>query len=185
MSTNIVVQNARLSYVNLFSPRATKDGDPKYSTTVLVPKGDTASYQAIRAAVEEATQYGIGAKWNGKRPPRIDTPIHDGDGTRENGEPFGDECKGHWLFTASSKRQPGVVDQRVQPIMDSTQVYSGMYANVAVNFYPYDAGGHRGIAAGLNHVQKVRDGDSLGGGPSASEVFSVLPDVQGNGSWSL
>ena len=178
MSTSLVTGKVRLSYVNLFEPRAPLNGgDPKYSVTVMLPKTDAATYQIIQAALNEATQDGVAKKWGGRMPAKLDVPIHDGDGVRPNGEPFGEECRGCWVFTASGKQQPGIVDQRVQPILDSTQVYSGIYAHVDVNFYPYDAAGKRGIGIGLNNVQKVADGEALSGRRAASAVFAPVADA--------
>lgn len=178
---SIVTGKVRLSYANLLEPRAPQGGgDPKYSATLLLPKSDAATLQAIQTAIQAATQEGIAKRWNGRQPARIDIPIHDGDGARPNGEPFGDECKGCWVFTASSKQQPGIVDQRVQPILDSTKVYSGMYAFVEINFFPYSANGKNGIGVGLNNIQKVADGEPLAGRRPATEVFKPVAAPMGN-----
>ena len=95
--TAVTTGEVRLSFVNLFQPRANQPGqEPKYSTTILIPKTDTATMQRISAAIEGAAQKGATSIWNGARPPQLATPIHDGDGLRPNGEAFGPECKGHW-----------------------------------------------------------------------------------------
>lgn len=176
MSASIVTGKVRLSYVNVFEPQTPQGGgDPKYSATILMPKSDTMTMQVIQAAINEATQEGVSKRWDGKMPAKIDIPIHDGDGGRpSDGEPFGEECRGCWIFTASAKQKPGIVDQRVQPIMDSTQVYSGMYAYVDINFYAYNSNGKKGIGIGLNNVQKVADGEALAGRRSASEAFKPI-----------
>lgn len=175
-TTRITTGEVRLSFVHLFKPYAHVPGqEEKFSTTVLVPKTDVATKQAIDKAIELATQNGVKDKWNGVRPPVINIPIYDGDGVKpSDGMPFGDECKGHWVFTASAKAEypPEVVDQYVQPIINHSEVYSGIYARVNVNFYPYAFGGKKGIGCGLGAVQKVRDGEALGGGRvSAVQAF--------------
>lgn len=164
---------ARLSYAHLFQPYAYQQGqDAKYSTTILVPKTDMAAKQRIDAAIQAAVQAGISEKWGGQKPPILAIPVYDGDGVRpSDGMPFGAECKGHWVFTASSKQPISVVDQSIQPILDQTQVYSGMYARVSVTFFPYNSNGKKGVGCGLNAVQKVSDGEPLGGGVSADEAF--------------
>ena len=99
--------------------------------------------------------------------------VHDGDGVRPNGEAFGEECRGHWVFTASSKQAPQVVDMNLNPIINQTDVYSGCYARVCVNFFPYNSNGKRGVGIGLNAVQKIEDGEPLGGRVSAAEAFGA------------
>lgn len=171
--TNVTTGQVRLSYVHLFQPYAAqKDQEPKFSTTILLPKSDVATMQKINTAIQEAIQQGINSKWNGVRPPIIAIPVHDGDGARpSDGMPFGEECKGHWVFTASSKQQQAVVDLNIQPILNQTEVYSGMFARVNVNFFPYNTNGKKGIGCGLGPVQKIADGEPLGGRVSAEAAF--------------
>ena len=180
--TTAVVQNVRLSYVNVFKPYSNSpEQAPKYSATILLPKSDLASKQSLDAAIQAAVQKGLNEKWNGVMPPVVANPIHDGDGVKQDGTPFGDECKGCWVFTASSNadRQPQIVDRNVQPILDQSQIYSGVYANVAINVFPYIHTGKKGVGFGLTHIQKVRDGEVLGGAPvSADKVFNALGGVQ-------
>lgn len=174
--TNVTTGEARLSYVHLFKPHAQQPGtEEKFSCTVLVPKSDTATKARIDAAIEAAKQKGINGKWNGVCPPIVPHPVHDGDGTRpSDGMPFGPECKGHWVFTASAKADypPEVVDQNGNPMINQSEMYSGVYAMVNVEFYPYMFGGKKGIGCGLGPVKKVRDGEALGGSaPTAAQAF--------------
>ncbi len=173
--TAVTTGKARLSYEHLFKPYAHNPGqDERYSVTVLIPKSDIASKQRIDAAIAAATQAGISKCWNGAKPPIIAIPVYDGDGVRPtSGEPFGDECKGHWVFTAYGKLPPQVVDLNLNPIITPSDVYSGCYARVNVNFFPYNSNGKRGIGCGLNCVQKLEDGEPLGGGVSVAEAFGA------------
>ncbi len=175
---NITLENVRLSYVHLLRPYANDpNAEPKYSCTILVDKSDAAAKQKIDAAVKEAIEQGRQGKWNGVVPPIVAIPIHDGDGVKQDGSAFGPECKGCWVFTASAKadRPPEVVDRMLNKILDATQIYSGIYANVNINFYPYMYQAKKGVGCGLGPVQKVADGDSLGGSaPTAASVFASL-----------
>ncbi len=173
----VVTGQARLSYVHLFTPYASPNGgDPKYSVTVLIPKSDVATKQRIDAAIQSAIQSGVESRWNGVRPPLIALPIHDGDGVRpSDGMPFGDECKGHWVFTASAKQAPGVVDVALNPILNQTEIYSGIYGRVSVRFFPYANSGKKGIGVGLNNVQKLADGEPLGSRTTAADDFGGEP----------
>lgn len=173
----ITLGEVRLSYCNLFQPRAQQPGqEPKFSVTVLVPKSNTQAKAAMDAAVSAAIEQGVSKCWNGVRPPMPSICIHDGDGTRpSDGMPFGDECKGHWVFTASCKadRVPFIVDANVQPVMQQSEIYSGIYGRVNVSFFPYANSGKKGIGCGLNGVQKLRDGEPLGSSISAADAFGA------------
>lgn len=176
-SKQVVTGRVRLSFVHLFTPRANKPTDePKFSTTILLPKSDVATRQRIDAAIQAAIQDGTTAKWNGVRPPHVPIPVHDGDGVKpSDGMPFGDECKGHWVFTASSKQQPQVVDLNLNPIINQTEVYSGIYARVSIRFFAYTNNGKKGIGCGLGNVQKVDDGEPLAGRTTAADDFGGAP----------
>jgi len=171
--TTITTGKVRLSYTHLFSPYAHKpDQEPKYSTTVLVPKSDIATKQRIDSAINVAIEAGIKDKWGGFRPPILGIPVYDGDGARpSDGMPFGAECKGHWVFTASSKQPQAVVDANLNPIINQSEIYSGVYARVAVTFSAYNNSGKKGIGCYLGPVQKLEDGEPLGGGISAEQAF--------------
>lgn len=178
--TTITIGEVRLSYCNVFQPQPPFNnpaGEKKFSVTVLVPKSNPAAKAAIDAAINAAIEAGVSAKWGGVRPPMPSICVHDGDGPRpSDGQPFGAECKGCWVFTASCKAEqpPFVVDQQVQKIINPTEVYSGCYANVNVTFYAYNQAGKKGIGCGLNGVQKTRDGEPLANRVTAEEAFSAV-----------
>lgn len=178
--TRVVTGEVRFSYVNLLKPRESQyGGEPKYSVTILVPKSDVATKQRIDAAIEAAKQLGKSKVWNGVIPPMVAAPVYDGDGTRpSDGMPFGEECKGHWVFTATAKadQPPKIVDINMNPIIDPTEVYSGMYGRIAVNFAPYAQAGKKGVGCYIStNVQKTRDGEPLGSAaPAAADDFGSL-----------
>lgn len=168
----ITTGKVRLSFCHIWQPQAPQNGgDPKYSVTILIPKSDVATINALYAEMEQAKQAGVNNVWGGTLPPIVKVPLYDGDGVRPSGEPFGPECRGHMVITASSKTQPQVVDLNVQPILNQAEVYSGCYGRVSLNFFAYNQAGNRGIGCGLNCVQKIADGEPLSGGVSAQEAF--------------
>ena len=168
----VVTGKVRLSYAHLITPRAQKQGDKlKYSTTLLIPKSDIATKQRIDAAINATIQEGVVSKWNGARPAQPAIPIYDGDGVRPTGEYFYDECKGHWVMTASSEMKPQIVDINMNEIINATEIYSGMYARVSIRFFPYFNSGKKGIGCGLGNVQKLEDGEPLGGRTNAADDF--------------
>lgn len=179
IATKCLTGEVRISFEHLSRPYSNNGGEPKYSCTVLVPKTDTATYNDLKNALNAAYEAGVNDKWKGSRPQLRYPVIYDGDGVRPSGEAFGEECKGHWVLTASSKQQPQVVHQsniRVQ--LAETDIYSGMYARVTVNFFPYENSGNRGVGRGLGNVLKTRDGEPLSGRASAESDFKDLETVQ-------
>ena len=165
MADTRIIVRGRLSYVHLFKPHAAVQGqEEKYSTTILIDKRDTKTKLKIDAAIKAAEEYGISDRWGGVRPVKINSPLKDGDGTKEDGTPYGDECKGCWVINASAK-----VDY-------PPQVVNGIYANVSINFYHYAYMNKRGIGVGLGNVQKIKDGESLAGGRNAQQDFQVVED---------
>ena len=156
--TKVITGKVRLSYAHLFEPYGMDGQEAKYSVSVIIPKTDTETLKAIKEATELAKKNGV-SKWNGKVPANLKTPLRDGDTERPDDEAYA----GCYFLNASSKNRPGVVDQNVQPVMDANEVYSGCYARVSINFYAFNASGNKGIAAGLGNVQKLEDGEPLGG----------------------
>jgi hypothetical protein len=168
VSTQIVTGKVRFSYAYLTKPRQNDRGEDKFSVTVLLPKSDKAGIAAIRAAESEAAH----KKFPGKPAAfysAIKSVIHDGDGVRPGGEAFGPECAGCWVFTASTSDRPGCVDENLQTLMEP--IKSGDYGRVDLNFYGFDTAGNRGVAAGLNNVQLLERGESLGGRRDAATAF--------------
>lgn len=180
--TKVLTGEVRLSYVNLVTPRANTydpSAAPKYSVTLLIPKADTATKRNIDASIEAAAKSAQNKLWGGVRPPVMPTPIHDGDGVRENGTPYGPECKGCWVLTASSKNKPQVVHQsNIYTELLPTDIYSGMYARLTINFFGYNRAGKRGVGCGLGNVMKTREGESLAGGASAAADFANIAPEQ-------
>ncbi len=174
----VVTGEARLSFVHLFTPYSNQGREPAYSVTLLVPKSDVATMQRINAAIEAASQDGLQKVWNGVRPPYLPTPVYDGDGVRPNGMPFGPECAGHWVMTASVKPaqgKPDVRDAQLNPILDQTQVYSGVYGRASFRAFPYFNSGKKGVGFGLRNVQITRAGEPLAATRrSADEDFDNL-----------
>ena len=170
----VLTGEVRLSYVNLVEARAPQQGgEPKYSVTLLIPKTDYATKADIDASIQAAAQAALSKVWGGVRPPQIKTPIHDGDGVRQSSEPYGDECKGHWVITASTKMKPQVVGMdNINVQLAPSDIYSGMYARVTLRFFGYSNSGNKGVGCGLGNVMKTRDGEPLANIASAASDFA-------------
>ena len=174
--TKIVTGVTRLSYANVWQAKSINGGTPKFSTSVLIPKSDAVTVNAIKAAIQAAYEEGQAKlKGNGKTVPpltALKTPLRDGDVERPDDEAY----KGCWFINANSNTAPGVVDIHRQPIYDTSEIYSGVYARVSLSFYSFNSNGNKGIACGLNNLQKIKDGEPLGGKSRAEDDFATDAD---------
>ena len=168
-STKVVTGKVRFCYVNVFEPTAMNEGDaPKYNICILIPKGDAKTLDKIKKAVDAAKQAGKAklADKNGKIPSNIKFPLRDGDDERGDDPAF----EGMYFINANSQRKPSIVDKDLNPIMEKEEFYSGCYGRASINFYAFNVSS-KGIAAGLNNLQKLEDGEMLAGGSTAEEDF--------------
>ena len=168
-STKVVTGKVRFCYANVFEPTSMNEGDtPKYNVCILIPKSDTKTLEKINKAIEAAKQAGKAkiADKSGKIPSTLKTPLRDGDEERGDDEAF----EGHYFINANSTHKPSIVDRDLAPIMDKEEFYSGCYGRASINFYAYNVNS-KGIAAGLNNLQKLEDGERLAGGSSAEDDF--------------
>lgn len=168
-STKVVTGEVRFSYAHVFEPASINGGDEKYSVSILIDKSDKTTLSRIEKAVEAAKNAGVN-KFGGKIPSNLKLPLRDGDAEREDDPVYA----GKYFVNANCKQKPGIVDRSGNPIIDTTDFYSGCYGYASITFYAFNASGNRGIAAGLNNLMKTRDGEPLGGRSSASEDFADL-----------
>lgn len=169
-------KKTRWSYANVWEPKAINGGTPKYSVSLIIPKDDTETVNKIKAAIEAVYKEGeVKLKGNGKSVPAlsvIKTPLRDGDIER----PDDDTYANSYFINANSASAPGVVDSNCQPIIDRSEVYSGVYGRASINFYAFNSNGNKGIACGLNNLQKIADGEPLGGKSRPEDDFATDDD---------
>lgn len=176
-STKVVTGKVRLSYCHLWEKYAAdEEQEPKYSVVILVPKSDKKTIAAIENAQRVALENGKYSRFNGKIPQNWKNTFRDGDEDDSVDLEKSPEYAGHMFMTVSAKTQPGIVDRQVQKIMDSSEVYSGCYARVSINAFPFNTQGNKGVSFGLNNVQKLADGEPLGGRARAEDDFEELED---------
>jgi hypothetical protein len=161
---NKVIIPCRFSFLHCWEPDSVNGSEPKYSVSAIIPKSDTATVNRIKAAIENAKKESL-SKWGGKIPPNLKMPLRDGDIDRPEDEAYA----GCYFLNANSRQAPQVVDKRVQPILDQSEVYSGCYGRAAINFYGYSQNGKKGISAGLLSIQKLSDGEPFGTVGSAND----------------
>lgn len=165
-STKVITGKVRFSYAQVFTPKATEDGGKaKYSVSLLIPKSDTKTIAKIKAAIKAALEQGKD-KFGGKIPKGWKNPLRDGDEEKDD-----EAYAGHYFVNAAAIRKPGIIDKDREDLLDPDEFYSGCYGRASVNFYAFNASGNKGIACGLNNLQKLEDGERLG-----AEVVSAQDD---------
>jgi hypothetical protein len=166
--TKVITGLVRFSYVHVWEPEAIGEGsDKKYSVSLIIPKSDKETLKEIEAAIDAAKKAGKDSKFAGKIPANLKTPLRDGDEDRPDDEAYAN-C---YFVNATSRTKPGVVDKNVKPILDQDEFYSGCYGRASITFFAFNTNGNKGIACGLNHVQKLKDGEAMGGRSSAESDF--------------
>ena len=162
----------RWSYANVWEPKSINGGAPKYSVSLIIPKSDTKTVTAVKNAIQAAYDEGQSKlKGNSKSVPAlsaIKNPLRDGDAERPDDEAYKDS----YFINANSATAPGIVDAARQPILECSEVYSGVYGRASINFNAFNSNGNKGIACGLNNLQKISDGEPLGGKTRAEDDFA-------------
>mgnify|MGYP000220139403 FL=1 len=140
--------------------------------SLIIPKSDTKTLEKIRAAIQAAYEEGQSKlKGNGRSVPALSAlkmPLRDGDAERPDDEAYANS----YFVNANSGTAPGIVDADRNPILERSEVYSGVYGRASINFYAFNSNGNKGIACGLNNLQKIRDGEPLGGKSRAEDDFA-------------
>lgn len=172
--TKVVTNEVRMSYVQVFEPKAMDEASKaKYSVSLLIPKTDTDTIEKIEQAIEAARKEGV-EKYGKKFPANPKTTFRDGDEEKPDDAAY----VGHMFLNCSSTTKPGVVmaapagsPVKTIQLTSEEEFYSGCYGKAAINLYPYDASGNRGVSAGLNNLLFTRDGERFAGKDSAENDF--------------
>lgn len=177
MSVKVITgKKTRWSYCNVWTPKSINGSNPKYSVSLIIPKSDTKTIKKIKAAIKEAYEEGLSKlKGNSKYTPELEDikiPLRDGDRERKGDPAYANS----YFLNANSTDAPGIVDADRQDILDHNEIYSGCYGRASVNFYAFNSNGNKGIACGLNNLQKISDGEPLGGRTRAEDDFADLDE---------
>ncbi len=174
--TRVITGICTFSYLNCWEPKAIEGGKPKFSVSLIFPKSDTKTTERIQSAIQAAYEEGAAKlKGTGKSVPplsNIRTPLRDGDKDRPDDETY----KGCWFINAKSDTAPDIVDADCHTILTRSEMYSGVKGRASINLYAYNVNGNRGIACGLNNLQKISDGTPLGGRSRAEDDFATDDD---------
>lgn len=167
-TNKVVTGKVRFSYANVWEPKSINDGDAKYSVSLIIPKSDKKTIAEVLAAIEQAKRDGA-AKFGGKIPANLKLPLRDGDADRPDDEAY----RNSYFLNANSRERPNIVDRAVKPILDQGEFYSGCYGRASLTFYAFNQNGNRGIACGLQNLQKLEDGEPLSGRSRPEDDFTA------------
>lgn len=170
--TRVTTGKARFCYANVWQPKKNDSGKEVYSVTIVIPKSDDLTYKKVMTAIEsvynESADILKGTKKTVPSLGDIKIPLRDGDEEREGDEIFA----GCYFINATSIYAPGIFDADRNVIVDKEQVYSGCYGRASISFYAYNKKGGVGIACGLRGLQKLEDGEQLGGFANVADDFA-------------
>ena len=185
----------RVSFPQVFTPKAYLQNEPKFSVVMLFDKAaqETEQFKTMKGLAKKAFVRKFGqAVWDGSTKDDFGWPvIHNGQIYKNPFRSGGDKAEkyegygdGVVFITASSKNRPGLVDEALQPIITEADFYAGCYARATINAYEYDAGANKGVAFGLNNLQKLRDGEAFSGRVKAEDEFDAVATNDGVASTS-
>ena len=172
--TKVITGKVRASYAHVFEPQSFsgKGDDLKYSVSLIIPKDDKATIDAINKAVAAAIEEGKTGGFKGKMPKSDKLPLKDGDTERATDEAYVSAL----YVSAISISKPQVVNSKKERIADPEKFYSGCYCLASLNFYPFNFNGTVGVACGLNNILSLEEGEPLAGRSEATSDFADFFD---------
>lgn len=170
----VISPKFRLSFPELFEPKAFENQAAKYSIQMLFDKKtDLASLKnAVKIAAKE--------KWGDNTPKGLVLPFKDGSEKDLEG------YENMIVVGAASKFKPQVVDNKLEAILAADDIYAGCFARAAINAYAWEyknAKGQvmkRGVSFNLESVQKLAEGERFVKRADASELFDAVDDGSDN-----
>ncbi len=176
---DIITGPVRLAFDNLFTLPTKKpgqSGEPKFGTSILFPPNVDFSiiseeyYKALGQFFPE--YYVAGANGAAGQYHGLHSPFRD----QAEKMRFGGFTPGCTFMNCTSKFKPPLVDSRMNPIVDPSKVYPGVWAICVINAYPYGKNPpqpKKGVAFGLQSVMIIGDDTKFGGGaPDAKQQFA-------------
>lgn len=188
-----ITPEVRLTYVSVDEPKANMSGQMKYSVGILIPKTDTAAISWFKKQIDAAIEKGIQkGKFNkaGSQNSKFKYPLRDGDEyyaeATDDKKDSRASYRGNMFVSASSNDKPGIVDRYAKPIFEAGAIYSGVWAMVDCNFFPFNTAGSIGVGCGLNNIMKRRDDERLDGrSGDATSAFAGVAETEPAGDDDL
>ena len=180
MADTLISPEFRAAFISVFKatlPRDAKpDQKPKFSVRAAFPP--TTDMSALKREAASVAR----EKWGDNVPKSLRSPFRRNDELDNPIAGIGDD----WIvmtFSANADRRPGIVDGKLQDIIDENDIYSGAWYRAQIRGYAYEQQGNKGVSFGLQNIQKLRDDDPIGGGrPPASKAFEAVGATTGEGS---
>ena len=168
MDKTVVLKNVRLSFADIWQPKAFNPGSPpKYSCNFL-PDKETQGDQ-IKAIEKKMAEMAMDF-FNGKPPKGIKRCLGDGEDKAYEG------YDGQMFISASSKRQPEIIDRDKSPLVElDDKPYSGCYVNAVIGLWVQDNQYGKRVNANLDVIQFQSDGERFGGGGGSKA--DLLDDI--------
>lgn len=161
----------RFASLSVFEARASEiNATPKFFARILIDKKDVKNIKIIEDASKAAHANGVEKTFKGAKV-KWESPLHDGD-EHEN-----TNYKGCFYLNASAgaDRKPFVSGPDGLELMNRTDLYSGCYGRIMVDFYPYN-NVSKGVGCGLLGIKLLHDGEALGGSNPAAAVFGAIEE---------
>ena len=196
---SIITVPFRLAFPEVFAPKASVEGGKeKFSITMMFPKDGSLLIPAMPGdgilELRKIAYAAVKEKWGddkSKWPANLKTldfakyvsptgkdgwPLRDGDLVEWDG------FAGMLFARASSQYQPGMVNQKLQPVIDKDAVYGGLICRAQVHAYADDNSGNKGVTFGLNNLQILKDdGTVFSAKQDPAGVFDAFGDGGSNG----
>lgn len=185
-SEDVKTSLARVAFADgLFTPRKDDKGNESWTCSLLFPKPDTLT------ALKEAAVKAAKEEWGDKaeawiKDGTIKSPFLDGDGkqgkSKKTGEPHAGFPGTTFIRVKSGKDyRPKLVNQKVLPITDKEELYSGCYVYAVVNAFTWENKENgKGVTFGISMMQKAKDGERLGGGGGDPDEYFEKIDDEGD-----
>lgn len=175
----VTVMNSRLSFSQLFAPKASGQGAPKFKANLIlsddsavkidgkVTKGVAAIEKALKVACDAVMKEKFG-----KVPAKnVNWVVRDGADVidQSTDEPYDGYGEGVTYIAASSQadRPPQVVDRNPSVTINAidNKIKDGDFVYAVIDVYAFDATknqGGKGVTAGLQIVQFFKKGEAFG-----------------------
>ena len=169
----------RAAFISVFkaikAKDAGEDAKPKYTIRACFPP--EADLEPMKKLAAEAAKEKWGDKLNDKKfAEKLHSPFRTNDELDSPIPGIGDD----WVImtlAANEDRRPGIVDRKLNDIIDEEEVYPGAWYRAQVRAYAWEFSSKRGVSFGLQNVQKMKDDEQLGAGRMpASKAFESVPD---------
>lgn len=166
--------------------QTSQSGKKQWAFTLLFPKSlDLTPLHELAANVAKEA-------WGDKavqmiKDGLIKSPFLDGDGKQGKSKKTGETHAGFAgctfiRCTSGEEYQPRLLNQKMLPITDKSELKSGDYVYAVLNAYTWEHPQNgKGITFGMSYVMKAKDGESLGGAGAPGKPEDHFEQIKDEG----